>query len=184
MSWHQHFAGSLLLFGALGVMLLLPFLPARSAATLGLDALDQFEEDIVVAFAGYPGCSTVCPTTLATMARARDQLQQPDIGLAFINIDRYARPAQSVAYAQAFHADFRAITVADTSAQSLMSELGLTTFDDTSSQPAHPGYLFVLTRTASDWRIAELYRRLPNDQTLTRDLARHAQQRSLPGQAP
>ncbi|MEN7343089.1 MAG: SCO family protein [Pseudomonadota bacterium] len=170
--WKEHFTGVIVLSLALTTLISLPFLPARSASKLGLDALDTLHAKWALVFAGYPGCTTQCPLTLANMAAAQRTIASDDLQLVFINTDRYGSSTQSTRYASLFHASFVAISTTDIPPSDLMRKLGIQTFDDVSNQPAHSGQVFLLKRAGTDWRIDHVYRQTPDASVLVDDLSK------------
>lgn len=163
-------AGAGLLLLAVLAPGLLPLLPARSDSSVELGFLAEFEQPAVIAFAGYAGCGTTCPTRLAVMARAGAMVGPEAAGLAFVDVDETADPAASLRYARAFHPEFRSFTVDDVLASALRGELAVPTFADTRDRPGHPGNVFLFERIERGWRIAAVYRRAPDPARIARDV--------------
>ena len=175
-SIRQNVLGFCLLLIALLTLGALPFLPARGASGLNLPFLDAADRDVVVAFAGYPGCSTVCPTSLALMADAHRRLEVPQgrkPELLFINVQRDSRHDSTMAYARAFHQDFRGHTVTSRDADVIYRSLALASYaDDDASAGAHSGFIYIFVRDTAGWRIEHVYRSLPGAARLSERLER------------
>ena len=171
----KHLAGVSLLALALGSLLLSGFLPTRGAAGLELPFLDEASPPVVVAFAGYPACGTVCPTSLALMGGALAGIEpaaRENLRLLFINVERDTPAAASERYAQAFHPEFHAYSLTGENAGRVYRELSLASYGDSDGAAAHTGYVYVFARAAGGWRIERVYRRLPSRRTLVQDLQR------------
>ena len=169
----RHAAGASLLALGLATLGLLALLPTRGSAGLELPFLDERMPPVVVAFAGFPGCGTICPASLATIRTAADALPaagRAQLGLLFVNIERDAPPAQSEAYARAFHPDFRAYSLTSEDAAPVYRALALGSFASGEQAAAHSGYVYVFARADNGWRIERIYRRLPASGRLANDL--------------
>ncbi len=174
----QHVLGSLLLIVALSVLGLVPLLPARGASGLDAPFLNDAQRDIVVAFAGFPGCGTVCPTSLALMANAYRGLELPQNRrpeLLFINIQRDFDQDATDIYARAFHPDFGSHAVTSGDANTIYQSLSLTSYADVTSSTAHSGYIYIFVRDSFGWRIEDVYRTTPSERHLRDRLQRLAQ---------
>lgn len=160
----QHLAGTGMLLLALLLLGGVSLLPTRGAAGIDLPFLDPSQPPVVVAFAGYPGCGTVCPVSLSLMReayRALPPARQPRIGLQFVNIRRNADPVQTARFARAWHPDFRAYAVTAADAPSLYAGLALQSFGSSEAAEAHSGFIYIFVREAGAWRIEHVYRQLP-----------------------
>ena len=169
----RHLAGVSLLALAFGSLALLGLLPTRGAPGIELPFLDAASPPVVVAFAGYPGCGTVCPTSLALLgevARGIDSAQRGRLGLLFVNVERDTPAYVTERYARAFHPEFRGYSVTSESAASVYRELSLASYASREQAAAHPGLVYVFAREGIDWRIERVYRRTPGSQELRRDL--------------
>lgn len=169
----KHLAGASLAVCAIATLGLLAFLPSQSAASVELPFLDEHMPPLVLAFAGYPGCGTICPTSLAAMSeawRGIDEAGRNRAALLFVNIERDAAEDVSSAYARAFHPDFRAWAVSADSAAGVYRALALRSFESREQAAAHSGFIYLFARDGADWRIERVYRRSPDAAELRRDL--------------
>ncbi len=177
MSLGRHAAGVSLLLIAVSVLALLTLLPTRGSAGIQLPFLEEFESSTVVAFAGFSGCSSVCPTSLALMSEAYRDLDpraRERVGLLFINILRNDPRGLEDKYAQAFHPDFLTYTVDSQEADTIYDTLSLESFDQPQRASSHTGFIYVFGREQNTWRIERVFRRTPSGTQLLsilRDLA-------------
>ncbi|MEL7023254.1 MAG: SCO family protein [Pseudomonadota bacterium] len=161
-----HATGIALLACALGLLAILPALPAAASRTIDLSFLDGRDAHLVVAYAGFPGCATSCPSALATMGRALGQEAPTDIDLVFINVERHANSALTQQYAQAFHPAIEGVTLTARSSREFMRELGLQTYDSTRAALAHSNHIYVFQNRDGTWRIADVIRRAQTTRSL------------------
>ncbi|MEL7297895.1 MAG: SCO family protein, partial [Pseudomonadota bacterium] len=153
------------LAAALGVLVALPLLPARSIAAVELNVLDQVSAPTALLFAGFPGCATVCPTTLSVMDRARD-LASAQTALVFINIQRDAHPGAVRRYVEQFAPDVVTASIDDRSAKPLMRALGIRGFDSQRAASTHRGDIYVLVQREQRWQVADVLHTTPSPEML------------------
>lgn len=172
MALHKHIAGAGLLLCALATLALVPMLPARGAANIELPFLQDVQQPVVVAFAGYPGCGTICPTSLSLLSGVYRQIESSDsqLGMLFINIQRDSSHETTAAYARDFHPEFLSYTVSSADADSVYRSLALQSFDDAGAAIAHSGLIYVFSKGQEGWRIEHVYRRPPSPDRLKVDL--------------
>ncbi len=171
-SWRHHAVGVVMLLLTAGSLALIPLLPAKSETTLDLPFLSGIDADIVIAFAGFPGCSTSCPTALRAMATAYEQSPEPVAQLVFINVERHARNDLTTQYARAYHESFVGVTLTQSTASLFARELGLRSFDSTKAALAHSNNIYVLRRESDGWHIAEVLRSSLQTQPLIASISR------------
>ncbi|MEL7312327.1 MAG: SCO family protein [Pseudomonadota bacterium] len=159
-SKRQHAVGALLLFATLGSLAVLPNLPATASGSIELEFLDGRDAEVVVAYAGFPGCSTSCPTALAAMASAFGQAADSDVDLVFINVERDARETLTQQYARAFDPRIEGITLTRHTSQQFMNQLGLQTYESTRSALAHSNHIYVFRHRDGVWRISDIVRQV------------------------
>lgn len=172
----RHLAGASLVLCAFALLGLSVSLPSCSASSVELPFLNDDMPGLVLAFAGYPSCSSVCPTSLAAMREAWRAIEPEDrsrAAMLFVNIERNAPVEQTRAYAQAFHPDFRAWAVTDETAPVVYRELALQSYARREDAEAHTGFIYLFARSGQTWRIERVYRRAPDAAELRRDLLSH-----------
>ncbi|MEL6302075.1 MAG: SCO family protein [Pseudomonadota bacterium] len=171
-SWRHHAVGVAMLLLTAGSLALIPLLPAKSETTLDLPFLSDIDADVVIVFAGFPGCNTSCPTALRAMATVYEQSSSPNTQLVFINIERDARDDLTTQYARAYHQSFAGVTLTRSTASLFARELGLRSFDSTRAALAHSNNIFVLRRESDGWHIAEVLRSSLQTQPLITSISR------------
>lgn len=178
-SWRHHVVGVTMMLLTAGSLALIPLLPAKSESTIDLPFLSGIDSQVVIAFAGFPGCSTSCPTALRAMATAYEQSLTPDVQLVFINVERHARNDLTTQYARAYHESFSGVTLTQSTASLFARELGLRSFGSTEAALAHSNNIYVLRRERDGWHIAEILRSSLQTQPLVASISRqisHANQ--------
>ena len=174
----HNFGGVCLLALALGLgPVLLGSANLSSSRTIELPFLTDQSAPVVLAFAGFAGCGGVCPTGLADMALAYQQLSdvhKPRVELLFVDVHANTPAELSLAYAQGFDPAFRAHAVRDTESDLFEDVLGLRTYPDAEAAASHPGYLYLFSRDAQGWRVNRFYRQFPVTSELAGRLSRIA----------
>lgn len=152
----QHFVALVLV----GLVLSAPFaigqLPARSEHPVQLALVDETDAELLVAYAGFPGCSTSCPVALVNLARTYEQLPAQATEIVFINVERDASVPLAEVYARAFHPDFQAKTLGRAEAALFYRELGIRSYDSVRQALVHRNLIYVLRRQADAWSVVEL----------------------------
>lgn len=143
-----------------GLVFLAPFLisqlPARSAQAMQLSLVEETDAELLLAYAGFAGCSTSCPVALVNLARTYEQLPPQATKVVFINVERDASVSLARVYARAFHPDFHAKTLDHTEAALFYRELGIRAYDSVRQALAHRNLIYVLRRQADAWSIVDL----------------------------
>lgn len=171
----QHAVGGGLVVVALASLMLVPYLPTTATHGTGLGFLEQINDPVVLAYAGFAGCGDTCPTRLAMLGGVYDKYSETgatDLALLFINVQRDTPDAVTTAYARAFHDRFTGYSVSSDRADEVYRELALLTFDDSGRAARHSDYVYIFTYTDQEWRIHKVYRRVPGADRLLHDLQR------------
>lgn len=169
----DHIAGVLLLILSVSTLGLLALLPSRGDAGIQLPFLEDTPAPIVVAFAGFPGCGTVCPRGLSVLDALYDGVHEERAGqldILFINIQQYTPPAVTSAYASSFNPEFLSYTVTPEDATLVYDSLSLRSFDNEESIVSHSGFVYVFVEESGLWRIEHVYRKIPTPNQLVKDV--------------
>lgn len=162
-----------LIAAAAGVLAAIPHLPTRGHGGLALPFLSDTGPPVVVAFAGFPGCASICPPSLRAIGEAYDMLSEVERGRTatlFINLQIDSSPRRAALYAQAFHPALRAYSVDADTAPVLRQQLALHSYPDAGAAAAHAGRVYLFSRQDGAWRIAHVYARYPGPPELARRL--------------
>jgi len=176
----DHIAGVLLLILSVSTLGLLALLPSRGDAGIQLPFLDDAPAPIVVAFAGFPGCGTVCPRGLSVLDALYDGVHEErahKLDILFINIQKYTPPAVTAAYASSFNPEFLSYTVTPEDATLVYDSLSLRSFDNEESMVSHSGFIYVFVQESGLWRIERVYRNIPPSSQLVDDINKLLKQR-------
>ena len=169
----QHVGGVLLIAVALMFLAIVPLLPTRAAQPGSLPFLQDQDEAIVLAYAGFPGCGDTCPRGLAALASAHsihEAAGGASTSLLFINVQRNTPEGLSEAFARAFHDEFRAYDVGASDAEALYDTLALRTFNDAGQAAYHSNFVYLFAKRKTGWQIEKVYRRFPSIERMAADL--------------
>lgn len=170
-----HIAGVLMLLLSVSALGLITLLPSRGNAGIQLPFLEDVSSTVVVAFAGFPGCSTVCPRGLSVLDAFYDAVPADHargLDVLFINIQKYTPPAITAAYASSFNRNFLSYTVLPEDVKLIHDSLNLRSFDNGDSALSHSGFIYVFIRESGLWRIEHVYRKIPTPSQLVTDVTR------------
>lgn len=170
----KHLAGTLLLLTAISLLGLLTFLPSRSAETIDLPFLNASQKSVVLAFAGFPGCSNSCPISLNILSDVyRDFNSESDrikAEVMFVNIQLDFPDEATDAYAKSYHPEFSSYTVKSKEAYDIYKSLSLRTFESGQNADRHTGYIYMFVKTLNKWNIERVYQQTPSSKKIISDL--------------
>lgn len=169
----DHIAGALLLILSISTLGLLALLPSRGDAGIQLPFLEDASSPVVVAFAGFPGCGTVCPRGLSVLDALHDSVHEGPsqrLDILFINIQQYTPSAVTAAYASSFNPEFSSYTVTPGDAKLVYDALSLRSFDNEEPIVSHSGFIYVFVQESGLWRIEHVYRNIPPPRQLVDDV--------------
>ena len=154
---YVHIGGALFFIATLSSISLLPGITRDVHAHVPLPfaegALSDASHDVLVVFAGFPGCNDVCPTTLAYLDRADRELDDTRVGFAFLNVLIDTPTQVSDAYAKSFNPTFVGYTVARDERADVYRRMGLKTDERPELIAEHKASLFIYTRSGADWAL-------------------------------
>jgi cytochrome oxidase Cu insertion factor (SCO1/SenC/PrrC family) len=152
-----HICGALFFVATLSSITLLPGITRDVHAHVPLPfagaAMNDAEHDVLVVFAGFPGCNDVCPTTLAYLDRAHRKLGDTRVGIAFLNVLIETPPQVSDAYAKSFNSAFFGYTVAPEERAAVYRQMGLQADERPERVAEHKASLFIYTRKGAGWAL-------------------------------
>lgn len=171
---YKHFAGTSLLLAAISMPVLMALLPSRSATDINLPFLNNSQKPVVLAFAGYPGCNTVCPISLSVLRDAYQdyysQYSSINAEVMFINIQLNTPDEITNAYAKFYHPNFSGYSVKSNEAHDIYKALSLQTFNNNKDSNRHAGYIYLFVRIQDKWNIEHVYQQLPSPKEIISDL--------------
>jgi len=154
--------GIALIVLSLLIVLMIPLLPVKMNRIANLSALNSINENIAILYFGYPNCSEVCPTTLATLNEIyNDYLPQSSkepLAVLFVNLIAGATVESSKVYVDQFNNNFTVLSLNKMEMSKAKVVFGLTFSDvQEDGQLFHKGYTYLLKRTNDGWRIKYVY---------------------------
>lgn len=106
-------------------------------------------------FFGFPGCSEVCPLTLAAISQSINQLRiQPQV--IFIDIDPNSSPSLSQQYAQQFHPNFVGRHISTANSERMKAQFGLN-ISQHGELIKHQGKTYILEQRDGRWWVVKAY---------------------------
>ncbi len=136
-------------------IILIGTMPIVSNKTVAGDFLSNNSASKAIVFFGFPGCSDICPLTLATISQTIQQLQtQPQV--IFVDIDPNSSPSLSQQYAQQFHPSFVGHHISMTNSEKMKSQFGLN-ISQHGELIKHQGRTYVLEQREGRWQIVKAY---------------------------
>jgi len=170
----KHLAGALLLLMAISSPGLMALLPSRSDAHIDLPFLNTSQQSTVLAFAGFPGCDTICPVSLSILSdvyrNLNSEYNSMEVELMFINIQLDTPDEITDAYAKSYHPNFSSYSVKSKEAYDIYKALSLRTFENMQDSYPHTGYIYVFVRTLDKWNIEHVYQQTPSSRKIISDL--------------
>lgn len=97
-------------------------------AARGPVTLSSLRGKIVVLYFGYTGCPDVCPTTLANLREALNQLgsQADEVQVVMVSVDwKRDTPESLASYLSAFHPDFLGLTGSQAQIDAVTRDFGI-----------------------------------------------------------
>lgn len=173
----MHLRGIVFIVSALSSVGFVHLLPSRSVDVIDVPFLELTDDPIIVAFAGFPECGTVCPVSLALLREVYQQVAVEkglSLGVKFINIELNTPQNISEQYAKSFHPRFQAYSVRSQDAENLYKHLAIRTFDDRKGAADHSGYIFVFALDEDGWRVQRVFRRTPSVEEVVAQIVRTA----------
>ena len=170
----KHLVGVLLLLFALSTLGLMTLLPSSSKADIDLPFLNTTQKSLVLAFAGFPGCSTTCPISLNVLGDVYRNFNSEGngmkMGITFINIKLDTPHDITDSYAKSYHREFSSYSVNSKEAYGIYKALSLQTFKNAKDSTHHTGYIYMFVKELDRWRIQHVYRQIPSSVEIISDL--------------
>jgi protein SCO1/2 len=91
-------------------------------------SLSDFRGKLVVLYFGFTSCPDVCPTTLASLRQALNDLGQPadQVQVVFVSVDwKRDTPENLASYLSAFHPDFLGLTGSEAQVAAVAKDFGI-----------------------------------------------------------
>jgi protein SCO1 len=153
--------GILLILLSWGWLFTIPFIPLTSNKTVKFDFIVEETVQYLLVFFGYPGCSTICPIALKTLAEVYIDYgkiyQDQALKVVFINLELGMTNDVSMKYAKHFHPEFLGYHLSKEELNQLMKELGVFFFKYDGQEPMHTSYIYLLERQSENWKIKYVY---------------------------
>lgn len=179
MTARHHITGFALVLSALATLALIPLVSAdvRAHVPLPFDAALESRQDheVMLLFAGFPGCAGVCPTTMSQLAATKREADKrfgaQFLSVAFVNLHFDATDAASARYATAFHPDFIGLSTPAALGGKLKRALGQSGSTNVVDLQRHRGNVYLYTRSETQWRMKKVFSQLPLPIQLAEQLA-------------
>lgn len=179
MTAREHTIGTLCLTAAAALLTLLPWVAAdtrgQTAAPLQSELTAVGDADLLLFFAGFPGCQGACPLAMQQLAAVQRQADsrfgQGRIAVAFLNLHFDTGPAGTRAYAQSFHPDFIGVSAGASDQPQLRKLIAQTGSSDIRALTRHKANVYVYQNTTEGWTLSEVYTRLPSPEAVVGQLA-------------
>lgn len=170
----SHIKGISLLVASVASIALLPVLTRDVRGDVELPFSNEVfapsGEEVLVVFAGFPGCSDTCPTTLTALDRVYRSVDSERLGVAFVNVLLHTPQQVSADYAASFNENFIGYSVADEQRAELYSRMGLMAGERIEDVASHKASIFVYQRLDERWMLASVYQKQPDHDTLVAHL--------------
>ena len=179
MNLRHHILGIAALLAASAILLGLPLVSADvrrdTPAPLANWLPDVHTQDVLLLFAGFPGCQGACPTTLRQLATLKSHADQRNdtrrLGVVFLNLHLDTGRAGATAYAQSFHPAFIGVAASDASAPQLQRLIAQTGSNTLSDLLRHRANVYLYHPVDGQWTLARVFPTLPDAAALLDDLA-------------
>ncbi len=161
MTTRKKIVGILLVFLSWGWLFAIPFIPLTSNKAVNFHFPVEGVVQYLLVFFGYPGCSTVCPVTLKTLAHVYTDYgkiyQDEALKVVFVNLELGMTAEVSMRYAKHFHPDFLGYHLSKRQLNQLLDELGVSFFKYDGQEPLHTSYIYLLERQLAGWKMKYVY---------------------------
>lgn len=145
-----------------GSALLGSAVPLEGSSVSDFDFLENSENEVVVVFFGYVGCSYICPTSLFKIGDVVDEVkvEYPDskLGGLFVDVNAETQIKRANEYSLGFSSSFKGVNVDQQTIKNLRSEFGLNVIDTNREidEIIHTDHFFVLKKEQDKWSIARI----------------------------
>lgn len=173
--WQVHAAGISLIILAFASLAAMSALPGFSEKDYQLPFLPDSGKTAHLVFAGYPGCGSICPTSMALLKRIYTEIADkaeflpPDV--TFVNVELNTPLSVSMRYAQSWHKDFRGYSIQKNEANTIYKELAVQSYFTNQDSSAHQGYIYLFSRNNEAWKLVHAYAELPALGKIENDVA-------------
>lgn len=172
--WQLHAGGIALLLLAFSSLAAMSALPGYSTKKYQLPFLPTSGKSVHLIFAGYPGCSGICPTSMALLKRVYNDIAEkrefiaPDV--TFVNVELNTPHSVSREYAQSWHKDFLGYSIHRDEASAIYKELAVQSYTDTQDSSSHQGYIYLFSIENKAWNLIKAYAATPKLDTIITDV--------------
>ena len=171
---NAHITGVLLMVAAVSSIGLIPALTRDVGGSVELPFSDievpAQDKDVLVVFAGFPGCGNTCPTTLMFLDRAYREVNDERLGVAFLNVLLHTPSEVSRDYARGFNDEFIGYSVTPERKTALYTQMGLMADGSIESVSDHKANIFIYGREDSRWLLKSVYQKTPSHDDLVAHL--------------
>lgn len=173
--WQAHAAGIALIILAFSSLAAMSSLPGFSEKDYQLPFLPKSGKTVHLVFAGYPGCGSICPTSMSLLKHVysdiadKAELLPPDV--TFVNVELNTPRSVSTQYAQSWHKDFRGYSIHKDEANSVYKELAVQSYSTNQDSSAHQGYIYLFNREKEAWKLVKAYAEPPELGQIKNDVA-------------
>jgi cytochrome oxidase Cu insertion factor (SCO1/SenC/PrrC family) len=140
---------------------MLSLIPLKTNAAVELPFLAGIQAQRVLAFGGFPDCSSACPISLSTLQQTyihyKEDLNKDDLRVIFVNIKLNTPDEITRKYAQSFHPDFKGYSSKSDDTSSLYKTLSLKTFSNQQDYSAHSGMIYLFENINQQWKMTRVF---------------------------
>lgn len=173
--WQSHAAGITLIILAISSLAAISALPDFSEKDYQLPFLPNSGKTAHLVFAGYPGCGSICPTSMALLKHVysdiADKAEFPPPDVTFVNVELSTPLSVSMQYAQTWHKDFRGYSIQKDEAKTIYKELAVQSYSTNQDSSAHQGYIYLFSRKNQAWTLVHAYSQTPEVGEIISDVA-------------
>ncbi len=150
--------GAFLLLLVISLTFIIPTISLSTSKPVDVPFLAGTDAKNALVFFGFPGCSDICPASLAVLRDASFAASDNHNSLAvvFVDIDRNSSPVQAANYAKLFHPKFIGVKPSFTEMQQLSADFGLN-FQQVDDKIEHRGRTYLLTKSEQQWYLVKSY---------------------------
>lgn len=140
---------------------MLSLIPLKTNAAVDLPFLSNIQVQRVLAFGGFPDCSSTCPISLSTLQQTyihyKEYITKEDLQVVFVNIKLNTPHEITHKYAQSFHQDFTGYSTHSDEASFLYKTLSLKTFSNEQDYSQHSGLIYLFENVNQQWRMTRVF---------------------------
>lgn len=158
---NKNIMGTMLIFLSVAWLFFIPFIPLEGSKQIKAEFITN-QGKYTIVFFGYPGCGTICPSTMKVLSDVYTKYQKKYkdnlLEIAFVNLQFHQKPAITIDYAKNFHKDFMAYQLSEKQLNNIMKQWSVYSVQKNGQIVDHTGYIYLLEKKQSyQWVIKYVY---------------------------